>query len=605
MTVFSFLNPFLLWGLAAVSAPILIHLLLRQKPRPRPWAAMRWLEAALHAAQRRYKLTNLLLLLMRCLIIALLALAVARPHWGLWSEGGDLVLLVDVSASMSANEQGEGPLQYLRQQLREQPFSHDRVCLISVGHQTRVLSDGDADAALQALEQLDSDLMPGGLNQALEEEALQRITAALQPHSTVLCISDFRQDDGMALVKTLRDSVHQISRWQIGSSSENAYVHDIPSLPDFVAHQARQFQIQLSGQTGEIAQVSIDGGSPTPVQVQEPMQISVPPLAAGRHVVTVNFEDQGLAYDNQLELAITVRGAIPCVVVQRQFSFVSAVIDAAHEQLQYRKVDPARLHTEPLPDNGIVVLDSEAGSMERLLQWVNKGGVLLLWSDHIEQHQDLLEQCDALRAPKDALHSGQITSDDLTVSRSFDDLRFENLPTLDIGATAAPLLHLDEAVLAGRQQLGDGFVILVSSGLRGNDQFWTQGAAPYWLRSLLRDTCALAHQPAIMYAGQTVDRDLDLQLPGDEEVQFVKGDPLLLQPGLAHISKDQRDLIILPSREESNLNLPSHPDLERSLQAALPDQLGSDWSLWFLLALSVLCLFECLFAGHAGRSYGQ
>ena len=57
------LHPLLLWGASAIAVPILIHLLLRQRPRPRPWAAMRWLLAAAQAAQRRYRLTNLLLLL--------------------------------------------------------------------------------------------------------------------------------------------------------------------------------------------------------------------------------------------------------------------------------------------------------------------------------------------------------------------------------------------------------------------------------------------------------------------------------------------------------------------------------------------------------------
>ena len=67
--MFAAIHPLLLWGTAAVMVPVLIHLLLRQRPRPRPWAAMRWLQAAMQRAQRRYKLTNLLLLLLRCLII--------------------------------------------------------------------------------------------------------------------------------------------------------------------------------------------------------------------------------------------------------------------------------------------------------------------------------------------------------------------------------------------------------------------------------------------------------------------------------------------------------------------------------------------------------
>ena len=42
-----FLNPALLFGLAAVSVPIIIHLLNRRRFRRVPWAAMRFLKVSL------------------------------------------------------------------------------------------------------------------------------------------------------------------------------------------------------------------------------------------------------------------------------------------------------------------------------------------------------------------------------------------------------------------------------------------------------------------------------------------------------------------------------------------------------------------------------
>ncbi|MEQ8764913.1 MAG: BatA domain-containing protein [Planctomycetota bacterium] len=75
----SFLNPGLLWGLALISVPILIHFLNRQRFKRVPWAATRFLLAAFQKTNRRSRLENLLLLLVRCAIIALLALALSRP----------------------------------------------------------------------------------------------------------------------------------------------------------------------------------------------------------------------------------------------------------------------------------------------------------------------------------------------------------------------------------------------------------------------------------------------------------------------------------------------------------------------------------------------
>lgn len=75
----SFLNPLLLAGLAAISVPVVIHLLNRRRFRRVDWAAMRFLKAALEKNRRRLQLEDVLLLALRCLLVGLLALALARP----------------------------------------------------------------------------------------------------------------------------------------------------------------------------------------------------------------------------------------------------------------------------------------------------------------------------------------------------------------------------------------------------------------------------------------------------------------------------------------------------------------------------------------------
>src|SRR5690606_12557129 len=76
----TFLNAGLLAaGLAAVSIPILIHLLMRQRRKPVRWAAMRFLMEAYRKQRRRLRLQQWILLATRCLLIALLAFALGRP----------------------------------------------------------------------------------------------------------------------------------------------------------------------------------------------------------------------------------------------------------------------------------------------------------------------------------------------------------------------------------------------------------------------------------------------------------------------------------------------------------------------------------------------
>jgi len=69
----------MLLGLLLVSAPVVIHLLNRNKARPVPWGAMRFLAASLETERRRLLLEEMLLLVLRCLLVAALVMAMARP----------------------------------------------------------------------------------------------------------------------------------------------------------------------------------------------------------------------------------------------------------------------------------------------------------------------------------------------------------------------------------------------------------------------------------------------------------------------------------------------------------------------------------------------
>ncbi len=75
----SFLNSIMLAGLAAVAVPIIIHLLNRRKFKTVTWAAMKFVKLSVDQNQRRMRIEDLILLLIRCAMVALLALALARP----------------------------------------------------------------------------------------------------------------------------------------------------------------------------------------------------------------------------------------------------------------------------------------------------------------------------------------------------------------------------------------------------------------------------------------------------------------------------------------------------------------------------------------------
>src|SRR5437867_3310801 len=106
----AFLNPLLLFGIGAVSVPIVIHLLTKRKIKRVVWAAMQFLRPVVQRNQRRINLEDLILLALRCLLLMLLALALARPALrkaGAFFSGRGAqtaVIAIDNSASMSATD---------------------------------------------------------------------------------------------------------------------------------------------------------------------------------------------------------------------------------------------------------------------------------------------------------------------------------------------------------------------------------------------------------------------------------------------------------------------------------------------------------------------
>jgi len=74
-----FIHPIVFWtGLGAVSIPVIIHLLNRRRFRMMEWAAMKFLWESVRKNRRRLRIEEMILLALRCLVLLLLAVALAR-----------------------------------------------------------------------------------------------------------------------------------------------------------------------------------------------------------------------------------------------------------------------------------------------------------------------------------------------------------------------------------------------------------------------------------------------------------------------------------------------------------------------------------------------
>lgn len=309
----NFLNPTLaLAGLACVAVPIVIHLLMRRRRKPVMWAAMRFLMEAYRQQRRRLRLEQLLLLAARCLVIALVALAIGRPFLGQAAALGGrsamtLYLVIDNGLASSAHEGNDaGALERHKQAAlallsQIDPAAGDQAALVALGGPAQPLvmpptSDtGALRELVRTLEPTHSATdIPGGLALVAGDVGGQRA----QSRIVVAVLSDFltgsadveralapiaRAGGDGATVPRGRESIVMLVSQPAGSGSDNITIAGVePLRPVIIVPQRRgaetvgapttvQIDLRRSGpRTGEPAVTTVrmaietDRGASTP-----------------------------------------------------------------------------------------------------------------------------------------------------------------------------------------------------------------------------------------------------------------------------------------------------------------------------------------------------
>jgi len=196
----SFINPLFLFAIAGAAIPVLIHLTRDIRVKKVQFSSLMFLRNTPKELIRRRRLRDLLLLLIRALIFALLAMAFARPFFprkkmrmNLSEEDKSMVLLIDNSYSMQVGD--------LFEQARKEAHkiinganNQDEIALVffsDEAHQSTVLSSGK-DIHRSALNnRLEITCRPTEYYKPLQlaEEILKE---ARNPSRQIILISDFQ-----------------------------------------------------------------------------------------------------------------------------------------------------------------------------------------------------------------------------------------------------------------------------------------------------------------------------------------------------------------------------------------------------------------------------
>ena len=108
----TFLNPFVLFGLAAAAVPVLLHLLNLRKLRTVEFSSVRFLKELQKTSMRRLRFRQILLLILRTLLIIAVVMAFSRPALrvrlgGMGSPGASstMIIILDDSPSMNVHDE--------------------------------------------------------------------------------------------------------------------------------------------------------------------------------------------------------------------------------------------------------------------------------------------------------------------------------------------------------------------------------------------------------------------------------------------------------------------------------------------------------------------
>jgi len=218
----SFLYPLFLAGIAAVSLPIILHMIRRQTRKRVTFSSLMFLRTTVPRFKNRSRLENVLLLILRCIILCLLAFAFSRPFFPR-DEGSKqiaparrIVLLIDTSASMRRTGMWAQAINEAQSVLKDTKPT-DRVCVMKFDQSVEMLMgfeewesmESDRRTAI-AGEQL-SDLTPSWAStnlgnalvaaaEAIEDDEINDEHQKFRTHQIVL-ISDLQKGSNLTALQ--------------------------------------------------------------------------------------------------------------------------------------------------------------------------------------------------------------------------------------------------------------------------------------------------------------------------------------------------------------------------------------------------------------------
>jgi hypothetical protein len=425
----AFLHQIMLLGLLGVSVPILIHLLNRYRYREVDWGAMELLRRAMVLRSRRVRIEDLILLALRCLAVALLAIAMARPTIsaaGARFFGGEsrvgAVIALDASYSMSHRPGVHSRFDLAVSRAREilqtlQPG--DQVSVVLMGQRPRTLLRNVSFDRERIDEQLDkAAALPERLNLELCFEQIADLLAEVRaPVRECYVISDSQDLSWRQVSDRAAQSLGELAAagrvyyLPVGSgAAENLALTDFQltsgarrtgSMVRYVA-EVRNFGRTPARNVGVTLTVGQKTADRRVVDAVPPGQMAAVPLyakfeAAGDLRVSARLDRDALTTDDVRHAATRVHDRIRVLVVDgapageaydsETFYLMKALVPnpakPSQASIHLKRIAQMELPLHKVGDYDIVVLanvsDLRTPQVKALHGFVRQGGGLIVF----------------------------------------------------------------------------------------------------------------------------------------------------------------------------------------------------------------------------------
>jgi len=400
----SWINPLYLAGLLLLALPVLIHLVQRRHSRGLKFPSLMFLRQIPWREKRRLEIRHWLLLLLRCLLLALLALAFARPFLAGGAavapnaERSDSVIVIDRSYSMRLGERWpEARRRAL--ELVDEKRPADRIGVIAFDAEPEVASDlsDNADDLRGAIRRLHPGLRATRLRAAIEQ-AGRLLEGSNAARRQILLISDFQAAAG---------DVAQLDR---GIEIETYAV--TAAAEDNAAIAALRIEAP-AGASGDEFGLAVEVVNHGPSARERELTLSlngralpprILPLAAGETSLVrfsgltpgagllrgvVSLDDDALEIDNRAHFVYSDRQRIPVLIVEsetpraNQSLYLEQALGLSRQPLfSLRRSSWQALQDTPLSAWSVIIVNDAAipgGALGAALEeFVAAGGGLLV-----------------------------------------------------------------------------------------------------------------------------------------------------------------------------------------------------------------------------------